>query len=131
MRSYWVCDGKKMDTGKRKEQLKVMYQRVIDPLGYKFSPDEEIVDFLLEQEVQLENEKGNPFCPCQGLTGEREHDMKLVCPCIPFHREHYDAMRRCWCGLFVHKSVDDPYELQQISLKDLEESKNKKKKERP
>jgi ferredoxin-thioredoxin reductase catalytic subunit len=117
-----------MDTGKRKEQLKVMYQGVIDPLGYKFSPDEEIVDFLLEQEVQLEKEKGNPFCPCQGLTGEREHDMKLVCPCIPFHREHYDAMRRCWCGLFVHKSVDDPYELQQISLKDLEESKNKKKK---
>jgi len=31
--------------------------------------------------------------------------MKIVCPCIPYHRAHYDAMRRCWCGLFVHKDV--------------------------
>jgi len=40
--------------------------------------------------------------------------MKMVCPCIPFHRKHYDAMRRCWCGLFVHKAVTDPDKLRQI-----------------
>ncbi len=111
-----------MDTKKRMEQLRTMFQKVIDPLGYKFSPDEEIVDYLLEQEVMLEKEKGSPFCPCQGLTGERGHDMKLVCPCIPFHREHFDAMKRCWCGLFVHKDVDDPDELVQISKQELEAS---------
>jgi ferredoxin-thioredoxin reductase catalytic subunit len=40
--------------------------------------------------------------------------MKIVCPCIPFHRRHFDAMRRCWCGLFVHKDVTDPSVLPQI-----------------
>ena len=103
-----------MDVGKRKAELRGHWQRVIDPLGYKFSPDEEIVDFLLEQEVKLEMETGTPYCPCQGLTGVIEEDMKLVCPCIPFHRKHYDMMKRCWCGLFVHKDVDDPDSLKQI-----------------
>ncbi|WP_319506546.1 ferredoxin-thioredoxin reductase catalytic domain-containing protein [uncultured Methanolobus sp.] len=112
-----------MDTEKRKEQLRTMFSKVVAPLGYKFSPDEELVDFLLEQEVNIEKEKGSPFCPCQGLTGEREYDMKLVCPCIPFHREHYDAMKRCWCGLYVHKDVEDPDKLMQISLKEFLESK--------
>jgi ferredoxin-thioredoxin reductase catalytic subunit len=40
--------------------------------------------------------------------------MKIVCPCIPFHRRHFDAMKRCWCGLFVHKDVTDPSALPQI-----------------
>ena len=109
-----------MDPEKRKEQLKEMFLPIIDRLGYKLSPDEELVDFLFEQEVQIEKDKGSPFCPCQALTGDREHDMQLVCPCIPFHREHYDFMKRCWCGLYVHKDVDDPDSLEQISLKEFE-----------
>ena len=40
--------------------------------------------------------------------------MQIVCPCIPFHREHFDKMRRCWCGLFVHKDVTDPDSLPQF-----------------
>ena len=44
----------------------------------------------------------------------RSEDMPIVCPCIPFHREHFDAMKRCWCGLFVHKDVTDPDSLPQF-----------------
>jgi ferredoxin-thioredoxin reductase catalytic subunit len=80
----------------------------VDALGYKFTPDEELKDFLLEQEVALERKHGIPFCPCQPIAGERAHDMTLVCPCIPFHRAHDDAMKRCWCGLFAHKDVTSP-----------------------
>ncbi len=85
-----------------------------EALGYKFTPDEELADFCLEQEVVLYRKHGIPFCPCQGLTGEREHDMRIVCPCIPWHRQHFDKMRRCWCGLFVHQDVTDPDSLPQI-----------------
>jgi hypothetical protein len=45
--------------------------------------------------------------------------MGIVCPCIPFHRRHFDAMKRCWCGLFVHKDVTDPDSLPQVSAKEL------------
>jgi len=96
----------------RKEALRFLFEYVVDLLGYKFSPDEETVDFLLEQEVLIEARTGMPFCPCQGLTKDHEQNMRIVCPCIPFHREHFDGMRRCWCGLFVHKDVTDPDSLE-------------------
>jgi ferredoxin-thioredoxin reductase catalytic chain len=99
----------------RKKMLRNYYEPVVGAMGYKFSPDTELVEFLLEQEVKIEQKKGSPFCPCQPLTNNREHDMKIVCPCIPFHRKHYDKMRRCWCGLFVHKDVINPDELLQIA----------------
>jgi len=44
----------------------------------------------------------------------RAEDMRICCPCIPFHREHFDAMKRCWCGLFVHQDVTDPDSLPQL-----------------
>ena len=45
--------------------------------------------------------------------------MRIVCPCIPYHRAHFDAMRRCWCGLFVHADVTDPGTLPQIPAAEL------------
>jgi ferredoxin-thioredoxin reductase catalytic chain len=54
-----------MNIKSRKRALGHLFQKVIDPLGYKFSPDAELVDFLLEQEVLLEQKHGIPYCPCQ------------------------------------------------------------------
>ncbi len=65
---------------------------------YKFSPDSEMVSDLLDAEVMLMRQTGIPFCPCQGRTRDRKKDMKIVCPCIPFHKAHFDAMKRCWWG---------------------------------
>lgn len=98
----------------RKAVLRECFGRIVALLGYKFTPDEELVNDLLDVEVELEKRYGAPYCPCQGRTGVREEDMRIVCPCIPYHRAHYDAMRRCWCGLYVHKDVDDPDTLTQI-----------------
>jgi ferredoxin-thioredoxin reductase catalytic chain len=103
-----------MNIARRKKALRFLFQPIVDSLGFKFSPDEELVDFLLEQEAALEEKHGIPFCPCQALTKDRAHNMRIVCPCIPFHRKHYDTMKRCWCGLYVHKNVTDPDTLRQI-----------------
>lgn len=105
-----------MSTSSRKEKFRKWYGEVVDKLGYRFAKDQELVEFLLEQEVQIEKKYGSPYCPCQAVTGNRDRDMKIVCPCIPFHREKFDKMRRCWCGLFVRKDVPEHEEssLQQI-----------------
>jgi ferredoxin-thioredoxin reductase catalytic chain len=108
-----------MDTESRKKSLRYFHTKVVEPLGFKFTPDVELADWLLEQEVKLEIKHGIPFCPCQPLRRERARDMQIVCPCIPFHRKHYDAMRRCWCGLFVHQDVTDPDSLPQRSAKEM------------
>ena len=103
----------------RKQFLRREYARIVDLLGYKFTPDRDLVEDILGTEVELERKFGAPFCPCQGRTGERAHDMTIVCPCIPFHRRHYDFMKRCWCGLFVRKDVTDPDSLPQIPLSEV------------
>ncbi|MFA6383990.1 MAG: ferredoxin-thioredoxin reductase catalytic domain-containing protein [Candidatus Omnitrophota bacterium] len=103
-----------MSVASRKKALRYFFGKVVDPLGYKFSPDEELVEFCLEQEVLLEQKHGVPYCPCKRITASRSDNMKIVCPCIPFNKEHFDAMKRCWCGLFVHKDVKDPHSLKQI-----------------
>jgi ferredoxin-thioredoxin reductase catalytic chain len=108
-----------MNSEARKVSLRYFYTRVVEPLGYKFTPDDELADFLLEQEVKLERKLGAPYCPCQGRTRRRADDMKIVCPCIPFHRAHFDAMKRCWCGLFVHQDVTDPSTLSQLDPREL------------
>ncbi|MCX7919569.1 MAG: ferredoxin:thioredoxin reductase [bacterium] len=107
-----------MNSESRKKALRYFYQRVVEPLGYKFSPDTELVEFLLEQEVKLEQKHGSPYCPCQGLTKDRERNLRIICPCIPYHREHFDVMKRCWCGLFVHQDVTNPEQLEQISAEE-------------
>jgi ferredoxin-thioredoxin reductase catalytic subunit len=99
--------------------LRHFFARVVEPMGFKFMPDGELAEFLLEQEVKLEVKHGVPFCPCQPIRRDRSRDMQIVCPCIPFHREHFDAMKRCWCGLFVHLDVTDPDSLPQMSAKEM------------
>ena len=107
-----------MEAESRKRALQYFFDKVVAPMGFKFTPDAKLKDFLLEQEVTLERKHGIPFCPCQPIRHDRARDMKIVCPCIPFHREHFDAIKRCWCGLFVHQDVIDPDSLPQLPPKD-------------
>ncbi len=108
-----------METESRKKALQYFFDKIVGPLGFKFTPDGELKDFLLEQEVMLERKHGIPFCPCQPLRHDRARVMQIVCPCIPFHREYFDSIKRCWCGLFVHKEVTDPGSLPQLPPKDV------------
>jgi ferredoxin-thioredoxin reductase catalytic subunit len=108
-----------MTVESRKQALRFFFGKVVEPLGFKFSLDTDLVEFLLEQEVALEVKHGIPFCPCQPLRHDRARDMHIVCPCIPFHRQHFDAMQRCWCGLYVHQDVTDPDSLPQLSKKEM------------
>lgn len=107
-----------MDTESRKKALHYFFWYIVEPLGFKFTPDTELMNFLLEQEVILEKKHGVPFCPCQPIRHNRARDMRIVCPCIPYHKKHYDIIKRCWCGLFVHKDVVDPDSLPQLSAKE-------------
>jgi ferredoxin-thioredoxin reductase catalytic subunit/glutaredoxin len=98
----------------RRKALRVVFDPLAGVLGYKFTPDVQEAEFLLEQVARNEAAHGMPFCPCKILSGDRDQDLKTVCPCIPFHRKHFDSMKRCWCGLFVHHDVSDPERLKQI-----------------
>lgn len=80
-------------------------------LGYKFNTETDFVDDVLESELQILERDGDVFCPCRMRSGDPKQDVEIVCPCIPFHADHFAAMRKCWCGLFIRTDVEDGADL--------------------
>jgi ferredoxin-thioredoxin reductase catalytic chain len=76
-------------------------------LGYKFNTDAEFVGMVLDGELEVLAQSGDVYCPCRVRTGDPKEDAKIVCPCIPFYRDQFAAMRKCWCGLFIREDVAD------------------------
>ncbi len=80
-------------------------------LGYRFNTEAEFVDEILNAELEILEATGDVYCPCRIRTGDPKEDVRIVCPCIPFHMEQFAAIRKCWCGLFVRTDVADGAEL--------------------
>jgi ferredoxin-thioredoxin reductase catalytic chain len=80
-------------------------------LGYKFNTETEFVDEVLTAELEILEQTGDVYCPCRVRTGDPKQDVEIVCPCIPFWREQFAGLRKCWCGLFILSDVSDGAEL--------------------
>lgn len=97
--------------GTTKDDLKAFMGPFVERLGYKFNSETEFVDEVLESELEILERDGDVYCPCRIRTGDPKEDLKIVCPCIPFYRDQFAAMSKCWCGLFVLEDVKDGAEL--------------------
>jgi len=93
--------------GTTAEDLKAYMAPFAARLGYKFNTDTAFVEMVLEGELQVLEQTGDVYCPCRMRTGDPKEDAKIVCPCIPFYRDQFAAMRKCWCGLFIREDVAD------------------------
>lgn len=93
------------------DDLKAYMGPFAERLGYKFNTETEFVDEVLISELEILERDGDVFCPCRIRTGDPKEDLKIVCPCIPFYRDQFAAIRKCWCGLFIVADVEDGSEL--------------------
>lgn len=93
------------------DDLKDFMGPFADRLGYKFNTETEFVDEVLESELEILEQTGDIYCPCRVRSGDPKEDLQIVCPCIPFFRDEFAAIKKCWCGLFILKEVEDGAEL--------------------
>lgn len=70
---------------------------------FKLNPDNERVRMLASGVLSNEKLHGLKYCPCRMTTGEREEDLKLVCPCNFMIQKTWMEKGECWCSLFVKK----------------------------
>lgn len=68
--------------------------------GFKMNSDKKVVDFVIKGLLKNKKEKGELYCPCRRVSGNKEEDMKIICPCI-FHLTEIKENGECHCGLFV------------------------------
>ena len=84
------------------EKLLQTMKRYAESQEFKINPDKKMVDFVIIGLLNNEREFGYRYCPCRAITGDKEHDKKIICPCV-YHRDDIKRMGRCHCGLFVAK----------------------------
>lgn len=102
---------RRFDAGTTVDDLKEYMVPFVARLGYKLNTDTEFVDMVLESELEVLEATGDVYCPCRVRTDDPKEDLKIICPCIPFHMDEFAKMQKCWCGLFIRTDVEDGSEL--------------------
>ena len=87
-------------TKKDIEELKKKSEEYASSQGFKLNPDEKIVNFIIKGLLKNKKEKGELYCPCRRVTGSKEEDKKIICPCV-FSLTEIREKGKCHCGLFV------------------------------
>ena len=84
-----------------KELMKTM-QAYADSKGFKLNPNEKALEGIINGLLRNKKFKGDIYCPCRVVTGDKEKDKEIACPCI-FHRGEIELQGRCKCTLFFAK----------------------------
>jgi len=76
------------------------YKKYAKKNGIKLNPNEKIVDGIIAGLKRNEEKYGERYCPCRRVTGDKEIDKKIICPCV-YHKEEIEKDGYCYCKLFV------------------------------
>jgi ferredoxin-thioredoxin reductase catalytic chain len=67
---------------------------------YRLNPNKNIVKAIIGGLLRNKEKKGELYCPCRIVSGDKEKDKDIICPCI-FHKKEIEEMGHCHCFLFV------------------------------
>lgn len=82
------------------ETLRKRLEQYVAGKDFHFNAEEEVVAGLLSAMTKRKEKFGDYYCPCRRVTGDREEDAKIVCPCA-FHLEELAKDGHCHCYLFT------------------------------
>jgi len=68
--------------------------------GIRLNPEQRIVEAISKALAANEKDKGARYCPCRQITGNKEEDKKIICPCT-YHLNEIKKDGHCHCKLFV------------------------------
>ena len=66
-----------------------------------FNPDKQVVSDAAEGVLIQQKKKGLKYCPCKIVTGDKEKDFPIICPCNFKQQDTWKQKGECWCLLFV------------------------------
>jgi len=86
---------------KIKELLKP-YEEHAEKMGIQINPDKTVATAIIKGLLKNEEKHGARYCPCRRVTGDKEEDKKIICPCV-YHMGEIELQAKCHCQLFVKK----------------------------
>ncbi|MBO4302379.1 ferredoxin:thioredoxin reductase [Methanosarcinaceae archaeon] len=87
-----------------KEKVLSYARKYADKNGYMLNPDPEGLDLVIEGLAKRREKYGPQYCPCRIVTGDKEEDRKIICPCI-YHKQEIEEDGMCHCALYFRKDT--------------------------
>jgi ferredoxin-thioredoxin reductase catalytic subunit len=81
-------------------KIKDSYRKYAESQGFRLNPDDKVVEMIIKGLLANQEKNGARYCPCRIVTGDKEKDVKIICPCA-YHRDEIKEMGHCHCNLFV------------------------------
>ena len=72
---------------------------------FHLNPAVEVVAGLIKAMIRRRVKMGEYYCPCRVVTGDREQDRAIICPC-DYHLAELEDQGYCHCRLFVAGDAD-------------------------
>ncbi len=100
--------GKMLGEEKRgggKEEIKETikeYEEQARKNKWRLNPNKEVVERLIRGMLEREKRFGKRYCVCRRITGNKEEDEKIVCPCV-YAQKEIQEQGRCFCNLFLKR----------------------------
>jgi ferredoxin-thioredoxin reductase catalytic subunit len=88
------------------EKLYETLKKIQEPKGYFFNKDRERTLDLLEALLINKERYGYMGCPCRLLSGDREKDKDILCPC-EYREPDVKEYGSCYCNLYVTQAWND------------------------
>jgi ferredoxin-thioredoxin reductase catalytic subunit len=88
------------------QQLYDMMQKVQEAKGFYFNTDRERVFDLLDALLLNKQRYGYMGCPCRLLSGNRDQDRDIICPC-EYSAPDIAEYGSCYCNLYVSKEWNE------------------------
>jgi len=88
--------------GKNEEADKLTkeYEEYAKSNNFSLNLDKKIVENIVKALLDREKKLGARYCPCRRVTGDKEEDKKIICPCI-YHKDEIEKDGHCHCNLFA------------------------------
>ena len=88
------------------QELYERMKKVQEAKGYYFNKDRERTMELLEALLVNKDRHGYMGCPCRLVSGDREADRDIICPCV-YSVPDIEEYGSCYCNLYVSKEWND------------------------
>ncbi len=85
--------------GEKAARLVEEYKRYAKENRFSLNPSKKIVEGVITGLFENEKRHGEKYCPCRMVTGKKEEDKKIICPCI-YHKKEIETQGHCHCRLF-------------------------------
>jgi ferredoxin-thioredoxin reductase catalytic chain len=82
------------------KNLLAEYEDYAKANGFKVNPNKQIAEGIVRALLMKQESFNERYCPCRKMTGDKEEDKKIICPCI-YHKEEIEKDGHCHCNLFV------------------------------